>query len=48
MAGLQKISCGPPLAATKERAQGFDYGLVAVLEKESDVEVYAKHPAHLE
>lgn len=33
---------------TAHRAQGFDMGLLAILEKKEDLPVYAEHPAHLE
>ncbi|KXS96567.1 hypothetical protein AC578_1957 [Pseudocercospora eumusae] len=45
--GLLKFDFGPPLASTAHRAQGFNLGLIAVLEKPEDVQVYAEHPAHL-
>ncbi|KAI1100862.1 hypothetical protein F4804DRAFT_317751 [Jackrogersella minutella] len=45
--GLLKINVGPPLAVTAHRSKGFDMGLVAVLEKQEDLAVYATHPAHL-
>ncbi|KXT00536.1 hypothetical protein AC579_8831 [Pseudocercospora musae] len=45
--GLLKFDFGPPLASTAHRAQGFNLGLIAVLEKPEDVRVYAEHPAHL-
>lgn len=44
--GLVKIDVGPPLESTAARAKGFDYGLVATLEKPEDVKVYAEHPVH--
>lgn len=44
--GLQSFVLGPPLASTAERAQGFDMGLIAVLETEEQVLSYAGHPAH--
>jgi hypothetical protein len=44
--GLQSFILGPPLASTAERAQGFDMGLIAVLEREAHVLSYASHPAH--
>ncbi|KAK3715731.1 hypothetical protein LTR37_006956 [Vermiconidia calcicola] len=44
--GLTKMEVGPPLGSTAARAQGFDYGLIAVLEKPEDVKVYAEHPVH--
>lgn len=46
--GLVSLEAGPPLPISVPRAKGFDMGLVAVLEKKEDVEVYAGHPAHLE
>ena len=46
--GLVKLEVNKPLPSTAHRGQGFDMGLVAVLEKADDVAVYAKHPAHLE
>lgn len=45
--GLIKIDFGPPLESTAARAQGYNAGLIAVLEKPEDVKVYAEHPAHL-
>lgn len=45
--GLLKFDCAPPHPSTAYRAKGFDLGLVAVLEKPSDIAVYAEHPAHL-
>jgi hypothetical protein len=44
--GLSRIDFGPPLESTAHRAQGYDLGLVAVLEKPEDVKVYAEHPSH--
>ncbi len=46
--GLMKLDANTPLASTASRGQGFNMGLVAVLEKADDVKVYAEHPAHLE
>lgn len=46
--GLVSLKAGGPLPICVPRAKGFDMGLVAVLEKPSDVEAYAVHPAHLE
>ncbi|CAK3809809.1 Hypothetical predicted protein [Lecanosticta acicola] len=43
--GLQRIDFGSPVLPA--RAQGFDLGLVAILEKAEDIKVYAEHPAHL-
>ena len=40
------MEVGPPLESTASRAKGFDYGLIAVLEKPEDVKVYAEHPVH--
>ncbi len=44
--GLIKIDVGPPLESTASRAKGFDFGLIAFLEKPEDVKVYAEHPLH--
>jgi hypothetical protein len=44
--GLQRIDLNPPLPISASRAQGFDMGLVAILDKPETIEVYAKHPAH--
>ncbi|KAL4816293.1 hypothetical protein BDW67DRAFT_161987 [Aspergillus spinulosporus] len=46
--GLLSLKAGGPLPICIPRAKGFDMGLVAVLEKPSDLEGYAVHPAHLE
>ncbi|EXJ81651.1 hypothetical protein A1O1_07716 [Capronia coronata CBS 617.96] len=45
--GLLKLEANAPLASTAHRSQGYNMGLVAVLEKADDVKVYADHPAHL-
>lgn len=45
--GLKSFHLGPPLASTAHRAQGYDMGLVTVLETEAQVLAYASHPAHL-
>lgn len=37
---------GGVLASTAHRAQGFDMGLMTVMETEADVLAYAPHPAH--
>jgi hypothetical protein len=42
------MECGQPLPICLPRAQGFDMGLVAVLEKPEHIATYAVHPAHLE
>ncbi|RFU73438.1 stress responsive a b barrel domain [Trichoderma arundinaceum] len=44
--GLLKWDANPPLPVTAYRAQGYDMGLIAVLEKPEDVVNYGKHPAH--
>lgn len=36
----------PPLESTAHRGQGFNLGLVAILDKPETVKVYAEHPAH--
>ncbi|KAJ5677119.1 Dimeric alpha-beta barrel [Penicillium maclennaniae] len=46
--GLVSLQAGQPLSICIPRAQGYDMGLVAVLEKAEDVASYAVHPAHLE
>jgi hypothetical protein len=46
--GLIKLEANTPLPATANRGQGFDMGLIAILEKAEDVKAYAEHPAHLE
>ncbi|KAH8176575.1 stress responsive a/B barrel domain-containing protein [Sarocladium implicatum] len=45
--GLRSFHLGPPLASTAHRAQGYDMGLVTVLDTEEQVLAYATHPAHL-
>ncbi|PTB63270.1 hypothetical protein BBK36DRAFT_1171514 [Trichoderma citrinoviride] len=44
--GLLKISFGKPLPITAQRAQGFNVGLVAILDKVDTVPIYAQHAAH--
>ncbi|KAJ3542944.1 hypothetical protein NM208_g3835 [Fusarium decemcellulare] len=44
--GLRSFEFGPPLASTAHRAQGFDLGLIAILNTEADVLAYGPHPAH--
>jgi hypothetical protein len=44
--GLRYVDIGVPLAATADRAKGYNVSLVAVLEKPEDALVYAEHPAH--
>jgi hypothetical protein len=46
--GLQKVDVGPPHPSTAQRAQGYDMGLVAILDKPEDLAVYAAHPVHQE
>lgn len=46
--GLLKWDSNPPLAVTKHRGKGYDFGVVAVLEKAEDVTTYGDHPAHKE
>ena len=45
--GLVKFDVGGPLPSTAHRGQGYNMGLVAILEKPEDVKVYAEHPEHL-
>jgi len=35
------------LAISAARAQGFDLGIVAILDKPETIPVYAQHPEHL-
>lgn len=44
--GLLKISFGEPLPITASRAQGFNIGLVAILDKVDTIPIYAAHAAH--
>ncbi|KAL7941255.1 stress responsive A/B barrel domain protein [Trichoderma barbatum] len=44
--GLLKISFGQPLPITASRAQGFNLGIVATLDKADTIPVYAAHSAH--
>ncbi|KAI1264347.1 hypothetical protein F5Y18DRAFT_427969 [Xylariaceae sp. FL1019] len=46
--GLVKFSAGAPLPITAARAQGYDLGVTAILEKPDDIMVFATHPAHNE
>lgn len=48
MPGLVSLQTGPPLPISIPRAQGYDMGMVAVLETAEHVATYAVHPAHLE
>lgn len=42
--GLVKIDFGPPVLTT--RNQGYEFGLLAVLQNKEDLKGYASHPAH--
>ncbi|KAK7409436.1 hypothetical protein QQX98_008397 [Neonectria punicea] len=44
--GLRSFYFGPPLASTSQRAQGYELGLIAILDKEEHVLAYGPHPAH--
>ncbi|KAH8698388.1 stress responsive A/B barrel domain protein [Talaromyces proteolyticus] len=46
--GLVSLQANQPLPISVPRAKGFNMGIVAVLEKPEDLQVYATHPAHLE
>ncbi|EXJ83060.1 hypothetical protein A1O1_06678 [Capronia coronata CBS 617.96] len=46
--GLVKYEANTPLPSTAHRSQGYNMGLIAILEKAGDVKVFAEHPAHLE
>lgn len=45
--GLQKLDLNPPDPSTAHRSQGFDMGLVAILDKPETIKSYAEHPEHL-
>ncbi|PWY89703.1 hypothetical protein BO94DRAFT_534450 [Aspergillus sclerotioniger CBS 115572] len=47
MVGKIPAAHQPPLAMTASRAKGFDMGLVAIMEKPEDLQIYANHPDHL-
>ncbi|PSN72952.1 hypothetical protein BS50DRAFT_174402 [Corynespora cassiicola Philippines] len=44
--GLRSFALGPPLASTAHRAQGWDMGLMTLMDTEQDVLNYAGHEAH--
>lgn len=44
--GLLKLEANTPLAATAHRSQGYEVGLISVMEKQGDLKVYAEHPVH--
>lgn len=44
--GLKSFEMGAPLASTAHRSQGFDMGLMTVMDNEEQVLAYADHPAH--
>ncbi|KAH8891507.1 hypothetical protein GQ53DRAFT_648608, partial [Thozetella sp. PMI_491] len=44
--GLTEFKMGRGLASTAHRAQGFDMGIMTVMNTEADVLAYAPHPAH--
>ncbi|KIV78784.1 hypothetical protein PV11_06394 [Exophiala sideris] len=46
--GLRKLEANTPHISTAHRGQGFNMGIVAILDKGEDIKVYAEHPAHLE
>ena len=46
ISGLQSFNMGPVLGSTAHRAQGYDYGIMTVMDTEADVLAYAPHPAH--
>jgi hypothetical protein len=45
--GLLKLEANTPLAATAHRNQGYEVGLISVMEKKGDLRAYAEHPVHL-
>lgn len=44
--GLKSVKCGPPLPISIPRAQGFDVGHVAVLEKSAHLLTYVTPSTH--
>lgn len=42
--GLLKLDVGPPLLT--DRAKGYNFGLVAVLDRSESLPVYAGHEVH--
>ncbi|OTB17019.1 hypothetical protein K445DRAFT_316530 [Daldinia sp. EC12] len=44
--GLLKLDMNSPLPNTAYRSQGYNMGIVAVLEKAEDLPGYTTHPAH--
>ena len=45
--GLQRLDVGSPHVSTAHRSQGYNMGLVAILDKPETIKVYAEHPEHL-
>jgi hypothetical protein len=45
--GLQRLDINHPDPSTAHRTQGYDMGLVAVLDKPETIKTYAEHPEHL-
>ncbi len=46
--GLQEFTFRQGIASTAHRAQGYQVGLIATLERAEDLLAYASHPAHQE
>ena len=44
--GLKSFKLGAPLKSTAHRAQGFDMGLITVMDTEEQVLAYGSHEAH--
>lgn len=44
--GLKSFEMGAPLASTAHRAQGFNMGLITVMDTEEQVLAYGAHEAH--
>ncbi len=44
--GLHSLKAAKPYPLTAYRAQGFSMGVIAVLDKPEDLQVYTDHPAH--
>ncbi|KAJ2973703.1 hypothetical protein NQ176_g6457 [Zarea fungicola] len=44
--GLLKITLGQPLPISASRAQGFDIGIIAIVDRAETIPIYAAHDAH--
>ncbi len=44
--GLIRVDVAPPHLMTAHRAQGYNMGLVALLDSPETIKTYAEHPEH--